>query len=46
MIHKISTTSTVKDEYVLTCTCGVPFIGSPEGIQRDMTYHQIEASRV
>lgn len=43
MIHQMSTTSTVNDEYVLNCTCGIQFIGTAEAVIRNMVYHQDEA---
>ena len=44
MIHQMSTTTTVRDEYVLTCTCGIQFIGDKDGIIRNMVFHQEEAA--
>ena len=42
MDHQMSTTTTVNDEYVLKCTCGVQFIGTAEGVQRNQEFHQNE----
>ena len=45
MIHQMSTSTTVKDEYVLTCTCGIQFIGDKDGVIRNMIFHQNEISK-
>lgn len=41
MTHQVTTT-TCKDEFVMTCTCGVSFTGSDTDCQRNKEFHETE----